>query len=111
MFIGGHWEKVQVLRVEPKMVNDFISEQVAVEHPAEDSDVLSEIEQALVKYALDELDGAFIISRLYKAHKGEISKYALTELAKKWELRGWLTEPEHRADPRRVTDELRGMTV
>ena len=102
MFIGGHWEKVQVLRVEPKMVNDFISEQVAVEHPAEDSAVLSEVERALVKYAIAELDRAFVISRLYDAHKGKISKYALTELAKRWEMRGWLTAPRRTSEGHKV---------
>jgi hypothetical protein len=55
-----------------------------------------------VRYALNELGGAFTIDALYDAQeRGEldaterISKYALVNLAKSWELRGWLTEPGH----------------
>lgn len=100
-FVGGRWEKVQVLRVEPERVSDFISEQVAVKRPA-----LSEMEAALVRHALDELDGAFTINRLYEEFKGRISRRRLVKLGRQWERRGWLTEPRHAADPRRVTDEL-----
>ena len=100
-FIGGRWEKVQVLRVEPERVGDFISERVVVERPA-----LDEIEAALVRHALDELDGAFTINRLYGEFKGRISRRRLVKLGRQWEQRGWLTEPRHAADPRRVTDEL-----
>jgi hypothetical protein len=78
-----------------------------VECPADDSAVLSEIERALVQTAIEDLDGAFTIGRLYEMHKGDISKYALTQLGKSWEQRGWLTEPRHRSDPRHVTDDLR----
>jgi len=102
-FLGGEWRKVQVLRVDPDSVGVFISEQIAVERPA----VLSEIERALVQTAIEDLDGAFTIGRLYEMHKGDISKYALTQLGKSWEKRGWLTEPRHRSDPRRITEDLR----
>jgi DNA segregation ATPase FtsK/SpoIIIE-like protein len=105
-FIGGTWQKVQVLRVDPDSVGKFISEQVVVERPADDSAVLSEIERALVRYAVEELDGAFTINRLYERYQGDISRRQLVKLGRQWERRGWLTEPRHAADPRRVTDEL-----
>jgi hypothetical protein len=105
-FIEGAWRKVQVLRVEPDAVGDFISEQVAVERPTEDRAVLSDVERALVRYAVGELDGAFTINRLYEEFKGEISRRKLVKLGKSWEQRGWLSEPRHAADPRRVTDNL-----
>jgi DNA segregation ATPase FtsK/SpoIIIE-like protein len=105
-FIGGTWQKVQVLRVDPDSVGKFISEQVVVERPADDSAVLSEIERALVQTAIEDLDGAFTIGRLYEMHKGDISKRQLSKLAKTWERRGWLTEPEHATAPRYVTHEL-----
>jgi hypothetical protein len=87
-------------------VGDFISERVAVERPSADQSILSDVEQALVRYAVEELDGAFTIGRLYEKFKGEVSKRQLTKMAKVWERRGWLTEPRHAADPRRVTDTL-----
>jgi hypothetical protein len=92
-------------------VGKFISEQVVVERPADDSAVLSEIEQALVRYAVEELDGAFTINRLYERYQGDISKRQLSKLARRWEHRGWLTEPEHAAAPRCVTDELVSLAV
>jgi DNA segregation ATPase FtsK/SpoIIIE-like protein len=105
-FVGGAWRKVQVLRVEPDAVGDFISEQVTVERPAGDQSVLSDVERALVRHAVEELDGAFTINRLYEEFKGEISRRQLVKLGKAWERRGWLSEPRHAADSRRVTDNL-----
>jgi hypothetical protein len=100
-FIGGRWEVVQVLRVEPGTIGEAVTSRVAVNPP-----VLSEVEAALVQYAVKELEGAFTINRLYEAHKGQISKRALTVLARQWEARGWLTTPTSRSDPRRLTPEL-----
>jgi len=100
-FIGGRWETVQTLRVEPSAAGDFITERVTVERPA-----LSDVEAALVRYAVEALNGAFIVNRLYNHHKGLISKRTLTTLAQKWERRGWLTTPANRSEPRRVTAEL-----
>jgi hypothetical protein len=68
--------------------------------------VLSDLERALVLYAVEHLDGAFKINALYSSFKGRISKRRLTALGKRWQTRGWLTEPAHATDPRRVTDEL-----
>jgi len=100
-FIGGRWETIQTLRVEPNAAADFIEERVAARRPA-----LNEVEVALVSYAVQGLGGRFIVNRLYDHHKGLISKRALTTLAQKWEARGWLTTPRSRSEARRVTPEL-----
>lgn len=60
---------------------------------------LSEIEQAdlsdfqarLVRYALEELDGAFVIKDLHQAFREEISKRRLSALARAWEEKEWLS--------------------
>jgi energy-coupling factor transporter ATP-binding protein EcfA2 len=96
-FVGGRWQRVQTLRVDLEAVGDV----AAPTRPA-----LEGLEADLVRYAVAELDGAFTIAALYDAFRGEISKRALTALAQRWERRGWLTEPAHAADPRRVTPDL-----
>jgi hypothetical protein len=96
-FIGGHWQEVQTLCVD--LAN--VAHLAIPARPA-----LAVIEQRLVRYALEHLDGAFIIGALYGAFKGEVSKRALTALAQRWEARGWLTRPAHATDPRRVTSDL-----
>jgi hypothetical protein len=68
---------------------------------------LSDTERALVLYSLNELGGAFTINKLYEAHSERISKYAMTELARRWEHRGWLdTNGGGYNAPRMVTPEL-----
>jgi hypothetical protein len=94
---GGRWRKVQAAYIPEDALGEWVT---PTARPA-----LSKVERALVDYALDELDGCFIIGRLYEA-VGGISKRALTALAQDWQRRGWLTEPEHATDPRRVTSEL-----
>jgi hypothetical protein len=99
-FLDGRWCEIQTF---------FVGEQtdtVAQEASLDRAPSLPPLHVAMVTHALEELDGEFIINRLYEAFKGKISKYRLEGLAQQWEARGWLTKPEHRADPRRVTDEL-----
>lgn len=96
-FIEGRWQEVQTLRVDLETVGDVAA-------PARP--VLSEIEMRLVQYAMDKLDGAFIINRLYEAHRGDISKRALERLAQRWEARGWLTSPASQSGPRMVSADL-----
>jgi len=96
-FIGGQWQQVQTLCVDLEAVAGV----AAPVRPA-----LSEVEVALVAHALQELGGAFIVNRLYDAHRGEISKRALTTLAQRWEARGWLTTPASRSEPRKLTADL-----
>lgn len=67
---------------------------------------LSDLERELVKYALENLEGAFIIGKLYRAFKGRISLRRLTKLGQEWERRGWLTPPTSAVDSRKATPEL-----
>jgi hypothetical protein len=100
---GGQWRTVQAAYVPEAALGEWVDRAPA-------GPVLGETEQALVAYALDELGGSFTINALYDAFKGEVSKYALEQLARRWETRGWLTEPGHDDNGyklgRLVTDEL-----
>ena len=100
-YLAGHWRTVQTL-----LVDDDAGENLAERAAVPQAPALSEIETALVGYAVEHLAGAFIIGRLYAQFAGQVSKRALTKLAQRWEMRNWLTAPAHATDPRRVTDEL-----
>ena len=52
---------------------------------------LSDFQARLVRYALEELEGAFVIKDLHQAFKQEISKRRLSALARAWEEKGWLS--------------------
>jgi len=96
-FLGGRWEQVQTLRVNlAQVVNLAVPVQPA----------LSDVEAALVDYAIEELGGAFTINALATAFQGEISRRQLLKLGKRWELRSWLTSPDDVTEARRVTPEL-----
>jgi hypothetical protein len=69
--------------------------------------VLSPLERAMVAYALQELDGAFPIGRLYERFRGQISHRRLVKLGQRWESNGWLTPPPSATEARRVTPALR----
>jgi len=99
-FLNGRWQRVQTLRVGGD--GGDLADTVAVP-PAP---ALEPVEMALVRYALGDLGGAFIIGRLYEQFGAQISKRQLTKLAQRWEMRGWLTAPAHATDARKVTDEL-----
>jgi hypothetical protein len=100
-FLDGRWREVQTFFVAEGTVEALLglSEEDA-------SPVLPPLHIELVRHAVAELDGAFIINQLYDAFKGQISRRQIVKLAGQWEQRGWLTEPEHAAAPRLVTDEL-----
>jgi len=112
---GGQWRKVQTAYVPDEATGEWVS--LAPTGP-----VLSDVERALVRYAVEELGGAFVTDRLYNAQeRGDVatddrlSKYALVRLARAWELRGWLTEPGrddngHKTG-RLVTPELANLAV
>jgi DNA segregation ATPase FtsK/SpoIIIE-like protein len=87
-FLDGRWREVQTFFVEEETVEALLG---LTEKDA--GTVLPPLHIELVRYAQAELDGAFIINRLYGAFQGKISKRKLTELAQHWEMRGWLTEP------------------
>ena len=103
-YIDGRWHRVQVLRFDDGVIELLINGGVVVAHP------LTEIEAALVRYALKELDGAFTVNRLYEALGDHISKRQINKLSREWEARGWLTHPQRDDDGhpigRQVTSEL-----
>jgi len=68
--------------------------------------VLTELEEALVRHALEHLGGKFHIHKLAAAFKGQMGMKRIWRLAKNWELRGWLIPGRSRADGRRVSEEL-----
>jgi hypothetical protein len=107
---GGGWRKAQAVYVPEDALGEWLD--VADARP-----VLTEVEAALVRYAIKELDGAFVTDRLYEAQEDgdlgaeeRLSKYAINKLAKAWERRGWLTLPGRNAQGhpvgRQVTQEL-----
>lgn len=65
---------------------------------------LTSLEQHLVAYAVDELNGRFTLTALHEIFGDEISYGALSSLARTWETLGLLT-----AHPRRVTIALRAL--
>jgi len=99
-FLDGRWQTMQTLRVD--LQSSELAERTAI--PA--TPVLEEIEWALVRYAVEKLDGCFIINRLAEQFAGKVSRRQIVKLGQQWERRGWLTAPEHATDPRRVTQEL-----
>jgi hypothetical protein len=68
---------------------------------------LNAAELALVRYAIEQLDGCFIVGKLAAAFAGEWTHYRIATLARTWEARGWLSRPAHATDPRRVGEMLR----
>lgn len=70
---------------------------------------LTEHERALVAYAVNELAGAFKVQTIYEALKGSQWHWSwrqLQNLARRWELRGWLTPQADAVTARQVTPEL-----
>ena len=68
---------------------------------------LDNLECALVQYALEHLDGRFIVNQLAQVFAGQgMTSHQVKILAQTWERRGWLTSPAHATDARRLTPEL-----
>jgi len=89
-YIGQRWREVQVLRAG----DDALAKLVSVDEENETGPVLTEVETALVRYAVEELDGAFKVDPLYAAMKGEASRRQIVKRGRHWEQCGWLTEPQ-----------------
>ena len=102
-FLDGRWQKIQTLFVD---TDDGGASELADTVAVPVAPVLEPVEVELVRYALEDLAGAFIIGRLAEQFAGQISKRALTKLGQRWQMRGWLTEPRTATDARRVTEEL-----
>lgn len=101
IFKGGEWQQIQTCYVDAHAREALLGAAVPGNAAA-----LPEIESDLVRYAVENLSGAFTIGRLADVFQGRISKRQLTKLAQVWEQRGWLTQQVDAASPRRVTDEL-----
>ncbi len=67
---------------------------------------LSEREVALVRYAVEQLHGAFVVGRLTSARLDGWSEWGIRRLAEQWEIKGWLTSPQYKGGARHVTPEL-----
>ena len=63
---------------------------------------LSPLEREMVRYALEELEGAFTVKELHRVFGDRVSRARLSKLAQNWEARELLT-----SRPRRVTYALR----
>jgi len=73
------------------------------------SPVLSNEEYALAQYAIEHLEGDFVINRLFEAFRGQVTHNRIRRLAQAWEHAGLLTPPPNRSAARRVTPRLRDM--
>ncbi|MHC1733428.1 MAG: hypothetical protein AB9888_15525 [Bacteroidales bacterium] len=71
--------------------------------------VLSSLEYEMVKYSLENEEGKFVVGRIWPAFKDKISHQGVADLAKRWEIYGWLTKPSSAVDCRRITNELKGL--
>lgn len=70
-------------------------------------DQLSAQERALARYAIEHLNGEFVINRLFEAFRGQITHRRIQRIAQAWEHAGLLTPPGGPSAPRRVTPRLR----
>jgi hypothetical protein len=94
-------ETLQGLYIKEEGVERLVGELHGRRPPA-----LTELEEELVRHAVEHLGGKFHIHNLAAAFKGRIGMKRIWRLAKNWELRGWLIPGPSRADGRRVSDEL-----
>lgn len=100
LLADGQYRIFQAYRLSDEQANSLGG--LAVE-----SSALSELEQTLVRFALENLEGRFIVNRLAEALAEQgVTSHQVKTLAQRWEQRGWLTSPAHATDPRRVTPEL-----
>ena len=105
------WRSVQTLYVDRQIVADLIDAHVQAQRPALDAD-----QAFVVRLAETEFGSEFNINALYRHPANRlgdqhyrVSKRKLTQWGKRWEQRGWLTEPEHATAPRYVTQKLRAL--
>ena len=100
LYLNGQYSIFQAYRL--------TAEQAVSTQPV-DLNPLSEVERALVAYALEQLEGRFIVNRLAQAMAGRaqpISHHQVQKIAEQFERRSWLTKPQHATDARRITPEL-----
>jgi DNA segregation ATPase FtsK/SpoIIIE-like protein len=97
---NGRSEPVQLYNVSKEQEAEWLKE---TEAPSP----LSQEESIMVRKAIEELEGKFIIDRLAEKLEGQgISRWKIQQTGKSFEQRGWLTKPADAASPRMVKPEL-----
>ncbi|HNS37413.1 MAG TPA: FtsK/SpoIIIE domain-containing protein [Anaerolineaceae bacterium] len=103
LLLDGRYQVFQAYRLSPEQERQGLAIKV-------DLSPLSELERSLVAYALDQMDGRFVVNKLAAAFAGQgVTSHQVKILSQNWERRGWLTSPQHATDARRVTPELRSL--
>jgi len=72
-------------------------------HPPQ---LLSDLERAMIRYTIEQLDGQFNTNMLWPAFRRHIGRDALLALARRWERIGWLIDQPGANAARRITKEL-----
>jgi hypothetical protein len=67
---------------------------------------LTDLQRQMVQYAVQELDGAFPVGKLYERFKDQLSHRQVRKLAARWEREALLLPAASENEPRRVTEEL-----
>jgi len=100
VLVDGQYRLIQCYRLSDDQIRSLAE-------PTEPATPLNPLEQALVAYAIEHLDGRFIVNQLAAAFAQQgVTSHQVKTLAAAWERRGWLTAPQHATYARRVTGEL-----
>lgn len=100
LLLDGQYRIFQAYYLQPEQARASLQQPV-------DIDPLDPIEKTLVSYALQHLEGRFIVNRLAQSLAGQgITHHQVQKVAEQFERRGWLTKPGHATDARRITPEL-----
>ena len=70
---------------------DTIRDQVRATLAELETPELTDLQARLVRHAVEQLGGAFVLKELHRAFKAEISLRRLADLAQAWEDRAWLS--------------------
>ena len=100
LLLDGQYSIFQAYYLQPEQARALWNKPVEV-------DPLTPTEKALVSYAWQHLNGRFIVNRLAQAFAGQgVTHHQIQKLAEQFERRGWLSQPAHATDARRITPEL-----
>jgi hypothetical protein len=104
LLLDGRYQVIQAYRLTPEQERQGLA--IAV-----DLSPLNELECSLVAYAIEHLEGRFIVNKLTAAFAGRgVTHHQVQKMAAQFEQRGWLTAPAHATDSRRVSEELARLT-
>jgi len=106
--LDGPPVSVQGYYVDDRMLHQIV-QQLGAKPPAAKPD-LDELELRMVRYAVDTLDGRFVINALVTQFGGEATHHRIRTIADRLVRRGLLVEPEGPNLGRKVTAELAAMT-